>query len=146
MPVTRVAPLFAHKIFADNLSMGNALSNGQSGIQPLCSCTHANGSWKYLLLPISSRKCAVHNPTEPKPYLDMVQDAVSIEIRVKPGRWQMQFADRPSAVQVHSFDALFQMRHQNVGRQTMVRRGCCLTAPHSLVRHLQGVGFRVELL
>lgn len=56
-------------------------------------------------------------------HLDMVQDAVSVEVCMQPGWGQVQLAQGAPAVQVHGLDALLQVRHQHIGRLIRVPGG-----------------------
>ena len=58
---------------------------------------------------------------EGKNHLDVVWNAVSIQISVKTSRRQMKLADRAPAVQVHNLQALLQVSYQHIGRQG----SCC---------------------
>lgn len=53
-------------------------------------------------------------------HLDVVNNAVGIQVRVEPPRRQVQLADGSAAVQMDGFYALFQVRHHHVRLQHMV--------------------------
>lgn len=59
----------------------------------------------------------------PGHHLQMVQDAVSVEVCVQAWRGQVQFAQGATRVQLHSLDAFLEMRHQHIWPPALA---CCM--------------------